>query len=131
MRQVYNNSLGISTEDVKACNDRVQLKQWKADMEIHIAEIESQLREVRSKQIETGKYADPEWYSRTNMYKRYQSGLKAQIDARLSSLKKEEAKHNDYIEKTFWKAKLRELIGEEELRRYYPELDKLLEGNTC
>lgn len=126
MLTVHNKTLGISTKDVLSCKDRAQLKSWKADMEIHIAEVEAQLSKARVTQISTGEYSDPDWYSRTTTYKRLQSGLKAQIDAQLSALKQEEITQNDYVEKIFWKNKLREIVGSDAIADYYEELDELL-----
>lgn len=123
---VYNKALDISTKDVLSCKDRVQLKSWKADMEIHIAEVEAQLSKARATRISSGEYSDPEWYSRTTAYKRLQSGLKAQIDAQLSALKQEEITKNDYVEKIFWKNRLKEIVGSEAIADYYEELNELL-----
>ena len=87
---ISNKRLGITTDEVNACEDIDTLLLWSSEVEADIAGIRSALDHAKGHYIATGEYADPQWFAKASSAARLQGVLKNTIQGRISVLKRQE-----------------------------------------
>lgn len=98
MKEITDNSTGISTSAIKNCDDREQLLQWKLEINDAITEIKSA--------IEANFFNDESWLSRASYSKTIKIRLRSYIDFRLGvvnrmmkeqNMRKAKLEHDEWL----------------------------------
>lgn len=86
---IENKNLGINTEDVYACTDRLTLLEWRVKVSQDYFNIWQKLIKAISEKDLTGEYTDKYWFTQTKTACRLQEILLFQIEHRLEELKQQ------------------------------------------
>ena len=79
-------SLGITLDDVKACTDVQQLKEWKLQIDGELLDVNTQLDNAKSTRYETGAFADHAWFRTARNFRGVLTLFLSHINQRLGSI---------------------------------------------
>lgn len=86
---IENKNLGINSDDVYSCEDKLKLLEWRVGVSETYFDIWKQLIEATAEKERTGVYKDRDWFNNTKTACRLQEILLFQIEHRLEQLKQQ------------------------------------------